>query len=207
MYGTSIPSKFISVDGKTMYVQSNVCCVGYDYHFALRKLYVQPYVPTTPANGKNNSNDLAMTGNGTRAISKSTHFGRLCGPGCFDSLVYGDIAEDDYDLAIKPVDWWGYTWSRTYNMNTVSYTTGKMYKDGGWYAASLHVQVRQNLNWVNVSNLSVKPAYPYNSSAGSFKTYTFKFSDTWGDGARIIGKPGGTSHYTSITKLAVYYAH
>ena len=68
------------------------------------------------------------------------------------------------------------------------------------------VQVRQNFNWVPVSSLSVKPAYPYNSSAGSRTTYTFTFKHTWGDGVRIIGKPGGTSHYTSISRLAVYYA-
>jgi hypothetical protein len=207
MYGTSIPSKFISADGKTLYIQSNVCCRGYDYTFSLRKLYVQPYMSTTPANGKSKGNDLAMTGDGTRAISKSTHFGRLCGSGCFDSLVYGDIAEDDYDLAIKPVDWWGYTWARTYNMNTVGYRTGAMQKDGGWYSGNLRVQVRQNFIWVNVSNLSVKPAYPYNKSASSYRTYTFRFNNTWGDGVCIIGKPGGTSHYTSIARLAVYYAH
>jgi len=58
-----------------------------------------------------------------------------------------------------------------------------------------------------VSNLSVTPAYPYNQSAGAYQTYTFRFHNTWGDGARIIGKPGGTSHFTSITKLAVYYRH
>jgi hypothetical protein len=207
MYGTSIPSKFISTDGRTLYIQSNVCCHGNDYTFSLRRLYVQPYASTTPANGKNNSNDLAITGKGTRAISKSTHFGRLCASGCFDSLINGDTAEDDYDLEIKPVDWWGYTWKQAYNMNTVVYTTGAMNAGGGWYSGNLHVQVRQHFTWVNVGNLSVKPAYPYNSSTGGYKTYTFKFGEIWGDGVRIIGIPGGTSHYTSITKLAVYYAH
>ncbi len=33
MYGTSLPSKFISVDGKLMYVQSNICCKG-DFQWA-----------------------------------------------------------------------------------------------------------------------------------------------------------------------------
>ena len=38
---------------------------------------------------------------------------------------------------IKPVDWWGYVWSRAYNMNTVVYTTGTMGPGGGWYRANL----------------------------------------------------------------------
>jgi hypothetical protein len=206
MYGTSIPSKFISADGKTLSVQSNVCCRGNDYTFSLRKLYLQPFTPTTPANGRNGSKDLAITGRAV-AISKSTRSGRLCGSGCFDSLLYGDSGEDDYDLAVKPVDWWGYTWNHAYNMNKVTYTTGTMQPNGGWYGANLRVQARQHFTWVDVTHLSVTPAYPYSHSAGSIKAYTFRFTNTWGDGVRIIGTPGGSSHFTSITKLAVYYAH
>jgi hypothetical protein len=44
-YGTTIPSKFISEDGLTMWVQSNVCPCGnagvIDYGFSLRKLVVE----------------------------------------------------------------------------------------------------------------------------------------------------------------------
>src|SRR5207237_8630574 len=38
-YGTSIPSKFISTDGLTLYLQSNVWV--HAYTFSLRKLYLQ----------------------------------------------------------------------------------------------------------------------------------------------------------------------
>jgi hypothetical protein len=45
-YGTTIPSKFISADGKLMWIQSNVCPCGdagmSDYQFSLRRLYVEP---------------------------------------------------------------------------------------------------------------------------------------------------------------------
>ncbi len=37
-YGTSIPSKFISPDGKRLFLQSNVCCSGDSYTFSLREL-------------------------------------------------------------------------------------------------------------------------------------------------------------------------
>ena len=45
-YGTTIPSKFISDDGRTMWVQSNVCpCAPAgmsSYYFGLRKLELEP---------------------------------------------------------------------------------------------------------------------------------------------------------------------
>ncbi len=36
-------------------------------------------------------------------------------------------------------------------------------------------------------------------------TYTFSFDDTWGDGVRIIGTPGGTATFTSFAESEVYY--
>ncbi len=208
-YGTSIPSKFISQDGKTMYVQSNVCCQGNSYTFSLRKLYVQPYAFTGPANGKDDTNNLARTGNGTTAISKSTHFGTLCGLNCSDLLNNGNLreSEDDWDQEIKPQDWWGYTWNSLYNMNKVVYTTGTIFSDGGWYSSNLAVQVRQHFNWVNVSGLRITPDYPYNNTASTNTSYSLTFNDTWGDGVRIIGRPGGTSYFTSIAELGVYYTN
>ena len=209
-YGTNIPSKFISADGKSMYVQSNIiCCNGQFYTYSLRKLDVSPYTSTTPGNGISNTSNLAQTGNGTTAISKSTHFGTLSGANFSDSLNDGNLTqdEDDWDQEVKPLSWWGYTWNQAYNINKVVYTTGNMFSDGGWFGSGLTVQVRQNFQWVNVSSLSVAPAYPYSSSAGTNMTYTFTFANTWGDGVRIIGAPGGTSHFTSIAELAVYYSN
>jgi hypothetical protein len=80
-----------------------------------------------------------------------------------------------------------------------------MFDDGGWFAASLRVQVRQHFQWVDVQNTNVEPRYPYAPSAGPFKTYTFTFATTSGDGVRIVGKPGGRAYFTSIAELEVYY--
>ncbi|MEO7021272.1 MAG: DUF4185 domain-containing protein, partial [Ktedonobacteraceae bacterium] len=194
-YGTSIPSKYISADGKTLYVQSNVCCGGDSYTFALRKLYVQPFTSTTATNTQSNTNNLAQTGSATTPISKSTHYGTLCGLNCSDSLNDGNLtgSEDDWDQEVKATDWWGYTWNHAYMMNKVTYTTGTIFSDGGWYASNLRVQVRQNFQWVDVTGLNATPNYPYNNSAGSNTTYTFTFNALQGDGVRIIGTPGGTS--------------
>jgi hypothetical protein len=205
-YGTSIPSKFISADGLTLYLQSNVCCSGNSYTYSLRKVYLQIYTATTPTNVLSNTN-LAQA-SGTRAISKSTHFGTLCGLNCADQLNSGNmtVSEDDYDEEEKTVDWWGYTWPQTYNINQVTYTTGNMFSNGGWYANGLTVQVRQNFQWIDVGAVTITPPYPNSSAAGSQQTYNLSFPATWGDGVRITGTPGGSAYFTSITQLGVYYA-
>ena len=205
-YGTSIPSKFISTDGLTLYLQNNVCCTGNSYTYSLRKVYLEPYTATTPTNALSNTN-LAQAA-GTRAISKSTHYGTLCSLNCVDQLNSGNmtVSEDDYDEEQKNVDWWGYTWPQAYNINQVTYTTGSMFSNGGWYESGLTVQVRQNFQWIAVGSVTIAPSYPYSSSAGSQQTYNLSFPATWGDGVRITGTPGGSAHFTSITQLGVYYA-
>jgi hypothetical protein len=204
-YGTSIPSKYMSADGKTLYLQSNVCCGGDSYQFSLRKMYLEPAVPSSPMNGLSADN-LALAP-GTRAISKSTHFGSLCGVNCSDQLSgnAANVSEDDFDQEVKTSDWWGYIWPRSYSINQVVYQTGNMFPDGGWFMAKLRVQVRQNFKWVNVDGVTVTPAYPNSSAAGAYTTYTFNLPNTWGDGVRIIARPGGTSYFTSIGHLGVYY--
>lgn len=204
-YGTSIPSRFISADGKTMYLQSNVW--GHTYLFALRKLFLEPYTPLQATNGYSAQN-LALTP-GTRATSKSTHRGVLCAADCSDSMAIGmpDGSEDDLDGEAKTVDWWGYTWPQPYHMNRIVYRTGDVSDVGGWYAADLRVQVRQNFEWKDVEGATITPRYPYSGDAVAHATYTFTLPEgTWGDGVRIIGRPGGASHFTSISQLAVYNA-
>jgi hypothetical protein len=143
----------------------------------------------------------------TRAISKSTHYGLLCGRNCSDQLAGGMASgsEDDFDKDAKTSDWWGYTWPRPYNINQVVYKTGDISHDGGWYAAKLHVQVRRNFHWMDVNGVTVAPSYPLAANSGAHVAYTFHLQDTWGDGVRIVGTPGGPSHFTSISQLAVYY--
>ncbi len=205
-YGTSIPSKFISANGKTLHLQSNVCCGGNSYTYALRTVYIEPYTPSKPANQPSDDN-LAVTGSGVYAISKSTHRGGLCGIDCSDILNNGNVneSEDDYDGESKTLDWWGYTWNRAYNLNKVVYETGVISSDGGWFDGNLRVQVRQNFHWIDVTGLSINPPYTFNASLASHTVFTLRFNSVWGDGVRVIGTPGGASRFTSIAELAVYY--
>lgn len=209
-YGTSIPSKFISADGLSMYLQSNVCCSGNSYNFSLRHLYLQPYASSSASNLPSGTNLATVAG--TRAISKSTHLGSLCGLNCSDQLAgtATNVDEDDFDDENKSTSWWGYVWPMEYKFNQVIYTTGgqsngTMFSDGGWFASNLVVQVRHNFQWTTVSGVAVSPAYPYSNSTPAFTAYTFNLPDVSGDGVRILGTPGGTKTFTSIANLGVYF--
>ncbi len=201
-YATTIPSKFISADGKTMWVQSNTWSGGTkNYNFSLRRLQVEPFLSTTPSNARSSTTNLARSGEGTTPIDKVAHFGNVS---YFNDGVLAQN-EDSWDQENKLSDWWGYTWKQAYNMNRVVYTTGNMFFDGGWFSSGLRVQVRQGFNWADVTGLAVMPAYPYNDTAGPNKTYTLRFNDTWGDGVRIVGVPGGSAYFTSIGELEAYF--
>jgi hypothetical protein len=204
-YGTIIPSKFISADGRSMWLQSNVCPCGgggvANYAFGLRRMELTPYAATTPANGRSETANLARTTTGIRPSVKVAHFGN---PGFLNDGVLG-VSEDDWNDEDKDATWWGYVWPREYNVNRVVYRTGQMFGDGGWFSSGLRVQVRRNGLWSDAAGQSIRPAYPFSAAAGPFTSYTIVFDDTAADGVRIIGAPGGTATFTSISELEVYY--
>jgi hypothetical protein len=204
-YATTIPSRYAAADGTSMWVQSN-WFVGADngptnYDFSLRELRLTPWRDTTPGNPRDAGVNLARTAPGTVPIDRTAHYGRL------GVLNDGDPtgSEDSWNGTAADTDQWGYTWPQAYSLNRVVYTTGAVFADGGWFGADLRVQVRQRHAWVDVTGASVDPAYPYSADAGANVAYTFRFDDTWGDGVRIVGTPGGAEHFTSIAELAVYF--
>lgn len=72
---------------------------------------------------------------------------------------------------------------------------------GGWFT-DLAVEVRQDGEWIEVDALAISPEYPFGPSAGARTTYELRFAETWGDGVRIVGTPGGSARFTSIAELA-----
>jgi hypothetical protein len=204
-YATTIPSKFISADGRAMWLQSNwwgnSACGATNYTFSLRAMTLAPYRRTAAVNGPDPARNLARTGRGVVPIEKSAHYGN------WQYYNDGDTAqsEDSWDNSPKAADWWGYLFEQAYRMNRIVYTTGPMFPDGGWFASGLTVQVRQDFRWTNVTGLTCTPAYPGDHSAGSNTSYTLTFDPVQADGVAIIGTPGGRSTFTSIAELAVYY--
>jgi hypothetical protein len=202
-YGVTIPSKFISADGKTMYLQSNTFVSGVrNYHYSLRKLVVEPFVATRPENKPDAALNLAVSGAGTTVLARTLHFGQ---PHLLNN-GQREESEDSWNGEAKTSDAWGYAWKRAYHLNKVVYTSGAIFPGGGWFGGDVKVQVRQDHRWIDVTNLRVSPRYPFDQTAGPHKTYTFTFDDTWGDGVRLVGAPGGDAHFTSIAEMEVYFA-
>lgn len=202
-YATVIPSKFISEDGREMWLNSNTFMGGVkNYNFSLRKMKVTPYLKTKPKNEKSGDN-LALPAYDPDVAPVS----RTMGNGGLARLNDGQRGDplDSINGERKPEDWWGYAWPRAYRMNKVAYAAGASDKEAGGWFENVRVQVRQNFEWVDVEEAVATPAYPSNEKADG-QTYTFSFKDTWGDGVRIIGKPGGSQSYTSIDELEVYYS-
>lgn len=105
-------------------------------------------------------------------------------------------------------EYYGYTFSSPQTFTKLVFQEGKHFADGGWWAnGSLKVQVRQGGNWRDVSASPIPP-YPNGDSQGafgsSFETYTFNLDNILGDGIRIIGTNGGSSHFVSIGELEVW---
>ncbi|WP_263171554.1 DUF4185 domain-containing protein [Streptomyces sp. SCSIO ZS0520] len=206
-YATTIPSKYLSADGRSMWLQSNVCPCGggvpagdhWSYTYSLRQLKLAPATSSAPDNPPDAARNLAREP-GTVPTERVAHFGNS---GFYHNGNRTE-SEDDWNDEAKAESWWGYTWPRQYTLDKVAYTTGAMFPDGGWFARDLRVQVRQKGVWKDVSQLSTAPAYPYNSSAGPHRTYELSFAPVAGDGVRIIGAPGGTRTFTSIGELEAY---
>lgn len=202
-YGVTIPSKFVQPDGKTMYVQANVCPCGGGgigtsvYNFNLRKLVLTPSVPGSAGNLPGDANLAA----GAVAISKSSQSGSLALMN--DGALTG--GETDFDDEVKGASWWGYTWPARQRVNRVEFTSGAVSAEGGYFTGRPRVQVKVDGSWVEVAAQTVSPAYPGDASAGANKTYTITFPVQETDGVRVIGLPGGTRSYTSVSELAVRY--
>ncbi|MET7638437.1 hypothetical protein [Streptomyces sp. NPDC005438] len=207
-YATTIPSKYISADGRSMWLQSNVCPCGggvpaedhYAYTFSLRKMSLEPHQPSTPDNPADPRRNLAREP-GTVQVERVAHQG--------NDHYYNDgnkrQSEDDWNDERKDASWWGYTWPRSYRLDRVAYTTGEIKEDGGWFR-DLRVQVRRDHQWHDVSGLKVDPAYPGDETAGSHRTYTLSFDPGEGDGVRITGAPGGSRTFTSLAELEVFHS-
>jgi hypothetical protein len=188
-YATTIPSKFISDDGRTMFVQANTWSGGIaNYGFSLRKLTVAPWMDATPQNGRS-----ADPIPGGVPFVRALHYGR----GALDS------DDDSWTGEAKTEDWWGFIWATPVNLNTLVYTTGTTFPDGGWFD-DVRVEIRRGSQWIAASNIQVTPAYAHDASIAAHTTFTFGFDEIWGDGVRLVGTPGGPSHFTTLSALAAF---
>jgi hypothetical protein len=200
-YAPTIPSKYISADGRTMFVQSN--CWGAsrvnNYAFSLRKLRVAPYAPAFADNGP--GGDAVSLRKDAVPIMRALRNGLL---GIFNDGVVSGQSDDSWNGDAKQLDYWGYTWAAPVNLNKLVYATGTRYSQGGWFK-TIDVQVRHGEAWVSVPRVSISPPYPYDATLPANAVYTLRFDDVTGDGIRIAGQPGGSNYFTTMSELAAYY--
>jgi hypothetical protein len=198
-YAPTMPSKYISSDGRDMWLQSNWFVPassrgGRAYSFGLRRVHFDPgTADETPASGnlalheawpissRVREGQQSVMNDGTRAEAEDSAFG----PG---------VGEDH----------WGYTWASPRRMSRLVYSPGPQDSLGGWFASSPRVEVRVDNQWTVATGIRVSPAYPPDFTALEQAEYVFTFDPVSADGIRLIGEPGGPLRYTSISELEVW---
>lgn len=205
-YATTMPSKFISSDGLEMWIQSN-WFVGSDsytgttYRFSLRRMSLTPLSTDAPANAADARRNLADPETGAVPVVSAARRGRV------EVLNDADTrrSEESWNGVVRDADVWGYTWPHRLRVDTVVFTSGPRDYTGGWFAEEPRVEVRRDGHWQEASGLLITPTYPCDARATGFREYRFEFAAVIADGVRVVGKPGGARHCTSIAELAVYF--
>lgn len=199
-YAPTMPSKFISDDGRDLWLQSNwfvpASSVGRRaYCFGLRRVRFDP------------GTDAATEGSGNLALSPDTYpLVSRVREGQQSVLNDGDRdrAEDSAYGPGSGEDVWGYEWPSPRRFSRVVYVPGPQDSLGGWFADGPRVQVRIDGEWMPASAVAISPAYPNDYTALEYDEYVFDFESVVADGVRLVGEPGGGLRYTSIAELEVW---
>lgn len=201
-YATTVPSKFISADGRTLWLQSNAWLeTGVNhYGFSLRELALTPYAPSTASNAKD-PESLATAANGAVVFATAMRNGE---PEVLNDGTLTRQSEDSWDGNEKTSDYWGYTWPKSFNLDLLRYTTGRKTSEGGWFE-DLTVQYRRGDEWVPVTNLRIEPSYSFDMDVPDTTTFDLHFDAVATDGIRLYGKPGGSGTFTTIAELSAHY--
>ncbi len=202
-YGTTIPSKFISPDGRSAWLQSNwfvtaSTYAGRTYEFSLRPVRLEPLGPA-PADVPDGTNLAHLAG--TWPISTGARSGHL------EVMNDGatDRAEDSWTGEHVEEHHWGYAWPFELRLARLRYTVGPYDLAGGWFATTPRVEVRRDGVWHELE-AEVAPEYVRAAPPGEPRTYEFTFAPTVADGVRLVGVPGGYERYTAISELEVFSA-
>lgn len=198
-YAPTMPSKFISDDGRDLWLQSNWFVPassrgGRAYSFGLRRIRFDPGTDAvSPASG-----NLALQD--AWPISSRVREGQ-------EQVLNDGTREHAEDSAFGPghgEDVWGYTWASPRRMSRLVYAPGPQDSLGGWFAVGPRVEVRVHGEWMPATAVQVSPVYPNDFTALEADEYVFTFAPVVADGIRLAGEPGGALRYTSIAELEVW---
>ena len=104
----------------------------------------------------------------------------------------------EFNKTEDSVDYFGYTFDKSYTVFALEYYEGPHYSDGGWFREVPTVKVLQNDVW-NEVEATVSPAYDARAGA----RYLFSFDPVACEGIILIGLPGGSVFFTSCAELKV----
>ena len=198
-YAPTMPSKFISDDGRELWLQSNWFVPassrgGRAYCFGLRRVRFDP-----------GTDAVAAPTSGNLALDASPLVSRVReGQEVVLNDGRRDLAEDSAFGPGTGEDVWGYEWPSPRRFSRLVYAPGPQDSLGGWFAAGPRVEVRIEGEWMPASAVTVIPGYPNDFTALEEDEYVFDFDPVTADGVRLIGEPGGPLRYTSIAELEVW---
>lgn len=113
---------------------------------------------------------------------------------------------DSFDgSSAESEDFYGYRWLTPVEIGRLMFHVGKVGPDGGWFETLAVQYLNEQRQWVQVEAASMLPdiASPqYRRDDRIWFDIAFKPVRT--TGIRIIGKPGGSARFTSISELEVY---
>lgn len=200
-YAPTMPSMFISADGRDLWLQSNWFVPassrgGRAYCFGLRRVRFDPGTDAVAPAARGN---LALSDDTWPLVSRVRE-----GQECVLNDGRRDLAEDSAFGPGSGADVWGYQWPSPRWFDRVVYVPGAQDSLGGWFADGPRVEVRVDGEWVPVAT-TVSPTYPNDYTALEEDEYVVDFDSVCADGVRITGEPGGGMRYTSIAELEVWH--
>jgi hypothetical protein len=198
-YAPTMPSKYISADGRDLWLQSNWFVPassrgGRAYSFGLRRVRLDP------------GSDTVVESTGNLALDGAWPLVSRVREGQEQVLNDGDreVAEDSAYGPGSGEDSWGYCWAAPRRMSRLVYVPGPQDSLGGWFSETPRVEVRIDDEWIPVTDAETSPAYPCDFTALEQDEYVITFAPVVADGIRLTGEPGGDLRYTSIAELEVW---
>ena len=112
------------------------------------------------------------------------------------------------DNKLPCVEWYGYTFGKTYTIHELEFTEGSHFWNGGYFSyGELWVEVLIDGEWKEVSSM-IDPDYMdsnnWEDHGEPFETFTIELDDDVAcQGVRVCGQSGGAQFFTTCAELRV----
>jgi glucose/arabinose dehydrogenase len=103
------------------------------------------------------------------------------------------------------VDYYGYVFDQPYTFSALHFREGLHYFDGGWFEdMTVEVRMRSTDPWTQVTTQQISPPLQAPGIGTlSYEAFDLTFDPVIGRQIRLVGTPGGSSAFTTISELRV----